>query len=119
MIGNYVLSSGYYDAYYLKASKVRTKIKAEFDAALKECDFILGPTSPTTAFKLGGDFTDPSEAYTADIFTVPVNIAGNPAISVPCGADKSGLPIGLQLIGRSFGERELFGAAETLEKELG
>lgn len=119
MIGNYVLSSGYYDAYYLKASKVRTKIKAEFDAALKECDFILGPTSPTTAFKLGGDFADPSEAYTADIFTVPVNIAGNPAISVPCGADKSGLPIGLQLIGRSFGERELFGAAETLEKELG
>ena len=119
MIGNYVLSSGYYDAYYLKASKIRTKIKAEFDAALKECDFILSPTAPTTAFEAGRKTSDPTEAYLADIFTVPVNIIGNPAISIPCGADKDGMPIGAQLIGRSFGEKELYGAAETLEKELG
>lgn len=117
MIGNYVLSSGYYDAYYLKASKVRTKIKADFDAALGECDFILGPTSPTTAFEIGKKVKDVTETYMSDIFTVPVNIAGIPAISIPCGKDDKGLPVGLQLIGRAFGEKALFGAAETFEKE--
>ncbi len=118
MIGNYVLSSGYYDAYYLKASKVRTKIKAEFDAAFEECDYILSPTSPTTAFKLGESHTDSSAVYLADVFTVPVNIIGNPAISLPIGVDKQGLPIGLQLIGKSFAEKSLFAAAEAIEKEL-
>lgn len=117
MIGNYVLSSGYYDAYYLKASKVRTKIKADFDAALRGCDLLLGPTSPTTAFEIGKKVKDVTETYMSDIFTVPVNIAGLPAISIPCGTDGQGLPIGLQLIGRAFGERTLFGAAEAFEKE--
>lgn len=117
MIGNYVLSSGYYDAYYLKASKVRTKIKADFDAALGDCDLLLGPTSPTTAFEIGKKVKDVTETYMSDIFTVPVNIAGLPAISIPCGTDGQGLPIGLQLIGRAFGERTLFGAAEAFEKE--
>ena len=118
MMGNYVLSSGYYDAYYLKASKVRTKIKAEFDAALRECDFIVSPTSPTTAFEIGKKVKDVTETYMSDVFTVPVNIIGNPAISIPCGRDKKGLPIGLQLIGRAYGERELFAAAEALEREI-
>lgn len=117
MIGNYVLSSGYYDAYYLKASKVRTKIKADFDAALTECDLLLGPTSPTTAFEIGKKVKDVTETYMSDVFTVPVNIAGLPAISIPCGRDDKGLPVGLQLIGRAFGEKTLFGAAETFEKE--
>ena len=117
MIGNYVLSSGYYDAYYLKASKVRTKIKADIDAALGDCDLLLGPTSPTTAFEIGKKVKDVTETYMSDIFTVPVNIAGLPAISIPCGTDGQGLPIGLQLIGRAFGERTLFGAAEAFEKE--
>lgn len=117
MIGNYVLSSGYYDAYYLKASKVRTKIKADFDVALGDCDLLLGPTSPTTAFEIGKKVKDVTETYMSDIFTVPVNIAGLPAISITCGTDGQGLPIGLQLIGRAFGERTLFGAAEAFEKE--
>lgn len=117
MTGNYVLSSGYYDAYYLKASKVRTKIKNDFDAALADCDVLLGPTSPTTAFELGKKVTDVTETYLADVFTVPVNIVGNPAISIPCGFDRNRLPIGLQLIGKSYGERTLFSMAEAFEKE--
>lgn len=117
MTGNYVLSSGYYDAYYLKASKVRTKIKEEFDAALGECDVLLGPTAPTTAYELGKKATDATEVYLTDIFTVPVNIIGNPAISVPCGRGADGMPVGLQLIGRSFDEKTLFGFAGALEKE--
>lgn len=117
MTGNYVLSSGYYDAYYLKASKVRTKIKNDFDAALADCDVLLGPTSPTTAFELGKKVTDVTETYLADVFTVPINIAGVPAISIPCGFDGNRLPIGLQLIGKSYGERTLFSMAEAFEKE--
>lgn len=117
MIGNYVLSSGYYDAYYLKASRIRTKIKSDFDAALSGCDVILGPTSPTTAFELGKKVHDVTETYMSDIFTVPVNIAGLPAISIPCGKDEKGLPVGLQLIGRAFGEKTILGVAETFEKE--
>lgn len=118
MIGNYVLSSGYYDAYYLKATKVRTKIKADFDKALGECDFMISPTSPTTAFELGKKNKDASETYLSDVFTVPVNIAGLPAISLPCGADGKGLPIGVQLIGAAHAETTLFTAASALEKEL-
>ncbi len=117
MTGNYVLSSGYYDAYYLKASKVRTKIKNDFDAALADCDVLLGPTSPTTAFELGKKVADVTETYLADVFTVPINIAGVPAISIPCGFDRNRLPIGLQLIGKSYGERTLFSMAEAFEKE--
>ncbi len=117
MTGNYVLSSGYYDAYYLKASKVRTKIKNDFDAALADCDVLLGPTSPTTAFELGRKVADVTENYLADVFTVPINIAGVPAISIPCGFDRNRLPIGLQLIGKSYGERTLFSMAEAFEKE--
>lgn len=117
MTGNYVLSSGYYDAYYLKASRVRTKIKNDFDAALADCDVLLGPTSPTTAFELGRKVTDVTETYLADVFTVPINIAGVPAISIPCGFDRNRLPIGLQLIGKSYGERTLFSMAEAFEKE--
>ncbi len=117
MTGNYVLSSGYYDAYYLKASRVRTKIKNDFDAALADCDVLLGPTSPTTAFELGRKVADVTENYLADVFTVPINIAGNPAISIPCGFDRNRLPIGLQLIGKSYGERTLFSMAEAFEKE--
>ena len=117
MTGNYVLSSGYYDAYYLKASKVRTKIKNDFDAALADCDVLLGPTSPTTAFELGKKVTDVTDTYLADVFTVPINIAGVPAISIPCGFDRNRLPIGLQLIGKSYGERTLFSMAEAFEKE--
>ena len=117
MTGNYVLSSGYYDAYYLKASRVRTKIKNDFDAALADCDVLLGPTSPTTAFELGKKVTDVTETYLADVFTVPINIAGVPAISIPCGFDRNRLPIGLQLIGKSYGERTLFSMAEAFEKE--
>lgn len=117
MTGNYVLSSGYYDAYYLKASRVRTKIKNDFDAALADCDVLLGPTSPTTAFELGRKVADVTENYLADVFTVPINIAGVPAISIPCGFDRNRLPIGLQLIGKSYGERTLFSMAEAFEKE--
>lgn len=117
MTGNYVLSSGYYDAYYLKASRVRTKIKNDFDAALADCDVLLGPTSPTTAFELGRKVADVTENYLADVFTVPINIAGVPAISIPCGFDRNRLPIGLQLIGKGYGERTLFSMAEAFEKE--
>lgn len=111
MVGNYVLSSGYYDAYYLKASKIRTIIKNEFDEAFKKCDVLICPTSPETAFKLGTKNEDKTKVYLSDIYTVPVNIAGLPAISIPCGKDKNGLPIGMQLIGKPFAERELLSFA--------
>lgn len=103
MLGNYALSSGYYDAYYLKAAKVRTLIKQEFENAFKEVDAIVCPTSPTVAFDIGAKADDPLAMYLADIFTCPVNIAGLPGISIPCGfSDK--LPVGLQIIGRAFDE---------------
>ncbi len=115
MLGNFVLSSAYYDEYYLKAAKLRTLIKRDFDVAFDECDFLLTPSSPTTATKLGSQPT--SERYASDIFTAPVNLVGCPAISVPCGVDDNGLPIGMQLIGKSFDEKTLFGAAEAFERE--
>src|SRR6056297_4232081 len=117
MLGTYVLSSGYYDDFYLKAQKVRTLIKNDFDNLFKEFDLIVSPTTPTTAFKIG-EKRDPLEMYAADIFTVPVNIAGIPAISIPCGFDQKGLPIGLQLIGPHFAEGKIIQAAYTLEKIL-
>ncbi len=117
MLGTYVLSSGYYDDFYLKAQKVRTLIKNDFDNLFKEFDLIVSPTTPTTAFEIG-EKRDPLDMYAADIFTVPVNIAGIPAISVPCGFDKDGLPIGLQFMGPHFKEEKLIQAAYSLEKIL-
>ncbi|HKL13805.1 MAG TPA: Asp-tRNA(Asn)/Glu-tRNA(Gln) amidotransferase subunit GatA [Halanaerobiales bacterium] len=117
MLGTYVLSAGYYDDFYLKAQKVRTLIKNDFDELFEEYDLIVSPTTPTTAFKIG-EKMDPLEMYAADIFTVPVNIAGIPAISVPCGFDQKGLPIGIQLMGPHFKEEKLIQAAYSLEKIL-
>jgi aspartyl-tRNA(Asn)/glutamyl-tRNA(Gln) amidotransferase subunit A len=115
MLGTYALSSGYYDAYYLKALKVRTLIKNDFEAAFKKCDLLLSPTTPTPAFKVGEKSADPLAMYLSDIATIPVNLAGLPAISLPCGFAGS-LPIGLQLIGKAFGEETLLRAAFTFEQ---
>lgn len=116
MIGTYVLSSGYYDAYYLKAQKVRTRISQDFRAAFDRCDLILTPTAPSSAFAIGEKMDDPIAMYLNDIFTVPASMAGLPAISVPAGLDAQGLPLGLQLIGRAFDEALLLTAARTLEE---
>ncbi len=116
MLGTYVLSSGYYDAYYLRAQKVRTLIKQDFDKAFSVCDVILSPTAPTTAFRIGEKMNDPLAMYLSDIFTIPANMAGIPALSVPCGFDKSGLPIGLQLMARPFAEETLLRTAFTFEQ---
>lgn len=116
MIGTYVLSSGYYDAYYLKAQKVRTLIADDFRKAFAEkCDLIISPTAPTTAFRIGEKISDPVEMYLNDIFTIPVNLAGLPGLSMPCGFDKAGLPIGLQLIGKPWDEATLLQAAAAYE----
>ncbi|ADO77717.1 Asp-tRNA(Asn)/Glu-tRNA(Gln) amidotransferase subunit GatA [Halanaerobium praevalens] len=117
VIGTYALSSGYYDAYYLKAQKVRTLIKDDFDRIFKEFDLIVTPTAPSTALNLESE-KDPLEMYHTDIFTVPVNIAGVPAMSIPCGFNDNQMPIGLQLIGPHFGEGKIIQAAYTLEKLL-
>lgn len=118
MIGAFVLSSGYYDAYYNKALKVKAVIKKGFDRAFEKYDLILGPTAPTTALKLGENLSDPLKMYLGDIYTVSVNLAGLPAISLPCGKDGAGLPIGLQLIGKPFGEREILRAAYCFEQSM-
>jgi len=115
-LGTYSLSSGYYEAYYLKAMKVRTRIKEDFDRAFKEYDCIVTPTSPTPAFKVGERLETPLSMYLSDIFTIPANLAGIPGISVPCGFTKAGLPIGLQILGRPFEEELLFRAAYTYEQ---
>jgi aspartyl-tRNA(Asn)/glutamyl-tRNA(Gln) amidotransferase subunit A len=116
MLGTYVLSAGYYDAYYLQAMKVRTLIKGDFDAAFKKCDVIIGPTSPTTAFRLGEHTNDPLAMYLEDIYTVNMNLAGVPALSIPCGKDSNGLPIGMQIIGPHYSEDLLFRAGNAYEK---
>ncbi len=116
IIGTYALSSGYYDAYYLKAQKVRTLIQQDFDAAFKEFDLVAGPTCPSPAFKVGEKCSDPLAMYLSDIATIPVNLAGIPAISIPCGFD-GGLPLGLQLMAKGFDEPTLFRAAFTYEQE--
>jgi aspartyl-tRNA(Asn)/glutamyl-tRNA(Gln) amidotransferase subunit A len=118
MIGTYTLSAGYYDAYYLKAQKVRTLIYQDFEKAFEEVDFIVTPTSPTTAFKLGEKTADPIKMYLSDIFTIAVNLAGLPAISIPCGFDEKELPVGLQIIGKAFDEVTILNVANVLEKEL-
>jgi len=119
MLGSFVLSSGYYDAYYLKALKVKALIKKAFDDAFAKYDVILGPVAPTTAPKLGASLEDPIKMYLGDIYTIAVNLAGLPGISLPCGLDSSGLPIGLQLIGDCFQERKLLQMAYTYERARG
>lgn len=115
MLGTYALSSGYYDAYYKKALKVRTLIKNDFEKAFEKCDVIIGPTSPTVAFKIGERANDPLAMYLADIYTVSVNIAGLPGISIPCGLS-DGLPVGLQIIGRHFDEGKILNVAYAFEQ---
>ena len=114
MLGTYVLSAGYRDAYYLQAQKVRTKIKEELDSALKEVDIILTPTQPTAAYKIGEMANDPLQMYLEDIFVIPASLAGLPAVSVPCGFS-NGLPLGLQLIGKRFGEADILRAGKAFE----
>lgn len=115
MLGTYVLSAGYYDAYYKKAQQVRTRIKEDFERAFEKVDLIATPTSPTVAFRFGEKTTDPLSMYLADVFTVPVNLAGVPALSLPCGVS-DGLPVGLQLIAPWFGEPVLFSAGKEIEQ---
>ncbi|SCY03740.1 aspartyl/glutamyl-tRNA(Asn/Gln) amidotransferase subunit A [Lachnospiraceae bacterium XBB2008] len=117
MLGSFVLSSGYYDAYYLKALKVKALIKKAFDDAFAKYDIILGPVAPTTAPKLGESLSDPIKMYLGDIYTISVNLAGLPGISVPCGTDSAGLPIGVQLLADCFNEDKLFRTAYTYESE--
>jgi aspartyl-tRNA(Asn)/glutamyl-tRNA(Gln) amidotransferase subunit A len=119
MLGSFVLSSGYYDAYYLKALRVKALIKKAFDEAFAKYDLILGPVAPTTAPKLGESLSDPIKMYLGDIYTISVNLAGLPGLSIPCGMDSKGLPIGLQLIGDCFQEKNLIRAAYTYEKARG
>ena len=116
LIGTYALSAGYYDAYYLKAQKVRRIIANDFSQAFKQCDLIAGPTTPSTAFPLGKNLDDPVTMYLNDVFTVPVNLAGLPAISLPAGFDQSGLPIGLQLTGPYLKEANILSAAHAYQK---
>ena len=119
ILGTYVLSSGYYDAYYKKAQQVRTFVKKEFDKNFAKYDVLLTPVAPTTAFDIGSKSNNPLEMYLADICTVSINIAGVPAISIPCGVDNSGMPIGMQLIGNRFSEETILNAAYTFENILG
>ncbi|MDA9084691.1 Asp-tRNA(Asn)/Glu-tRNA(Gln) amidotransferase subunit GatA [Candidatus Pelagibacter sp.] len=118
MIGTYVLSSGYYDAYYLKAQKVRKLIKNDFDEAYKKVDAILTPSTPSAAFKIGEKNNDPVSMYLNDIFTVPVNLAGLPAISIPAGVDAKGYPLGLQIIGKAFDEQSILNIAYAMEEKI-
>ncbi len=116
MLGTYALSAGYYEAFYRKAQQVRTLIKEDFDNAFREVDIIITPTTPTTAFRIGEKISDPLQMYLNDIFTISVNLAGLPAISIPCGFDSKGLPIGLQLIGRAFDEESILKVAHQYEQ---
>ena len=118
MIGTYVLSSGYYDAYYLKAQKVRKLIKNDFDEVYKKVDAILTPSTPSSAFKIGEKTNDPVSMYLNDVFTVPINLAGLPAISIPAGLDSKGYPLGLQIIGKAFEEQNILNIAYSMEKEI-
>jgi aspartyl-tRNA(Asn)/glutamyl-tRNA(Gln) amidotransferase subunit A len=116
LVGTYVLSHGYYDAYYLHAQKIRRLIARDFAHAFEKCDVILGPTAPTTAFELGAKNEDPVQMYLGDIFTIPAALAGLPALSVPCGFDAKGLPVGLQLTGTRFSEGRLLAAAHRYQQ---
>ena len=119
MLGTYVLSSEHYDIYYKKAMQLRKKVKEVFKQLFKSYDIILMPTYPTLPFKIGEKRSDPLEMYLADIYTAIINLVGVPAISIPCGFSREGLPIGLQLVGNYFEENKLFQAAYSLERELG
>ncbi|MGD9763494.1 MAG: Asp-tRNA(Asn)/Glu-tRNA(Gln) amidotransferase subunit GatA [Candidatus Binatia bacterium] len=116
MLGTYALSAGYYDAYYLKAQRVRTLIRRDFERVFERCDAIVTPTAPTTAFALGEKITDPLAMYLADIFTISINLAGLPGLSLPCGFDERGLPIGLQLVGKPLDEATVLRAAHAYEQ---
>jgi aspartyl-tRNA(Asn)/glutamyl-tRNA(Gln) amidotransferase subunit A len=116
LIGTYALSAGYYDAYYLKAQKIRRVIAQDFSKAFEQCDIIVGPTAPTTAFSLGEKTQDPVAMYLNDIFTNTVNLAGLPGLSIPAGLDEAGLPVGLQLIGQFMDEGRLLGAAHRFQQ---
>jgi aspartyl-tRNA(Asn)/glutamyl-tRNA(Gln) amidotransferase subunit A len=118
MLGTYVLSAGYYEAYYRKAQKVRRLIKEDFDKAFEKVDVIITPTSPTTAFKLGEKVDDPLQMYLSDIYTVSVNLAGVPAINVPAGFDSKGLPIGMQIIGKQFDEGTILRVSDFIERNF-
>ena len=117
MLGNYALSSGYYDAYYMKASKVRNLIKSDFDVAFEKVDCIMCPTSPVPAFKIGERANNPLEMYLSDIYTIPANLAGIPGISIPCGFSKTGLPIGMQILAKHFEEKKILQIAYAFERE--
>jgi aspartyl-tRNA(Asn)/glutamyl-tRNA(Gln) amidotransferase subunit A len=118
MIGTYALSAGYYDAYYGRAQRVRTLVRRDFEAVFEEVDLVASPTSPTVAFKVGSRTDDPLAMYMSDICTIPVNLAGLPAISIPCGLS-DGLPVGFQLIGPAFSENRILNAAHALEAAIG
>jgi aspartyl-tRNA(Asn)/glutamyl-tRNA(Gln) amidotransferase subunit A len=116
ILGTFTLSHGYYDAYYLRALKVRTLIKEDFEKVFKECDCIITPTSPTAAFKIGEKVEDPLKMYLSDIYTISANLAGIPAISIPCGFTKNNLPVGLQILAGHFKEEMLFRTAHAYEQ---
>ena len=119
MLGTYALSAGYYDAFYLRAQRVRTLIRRDYDAAFESCDVLCTPTTPTPAFALGEKTNDPLEMYLADIFTLPPSLAGLPALSTPCGLSADGLPIGIQLVAPPFDEERLCSAAQVVEDARG
>jgi aspartyl-tRNA(Asn)/glutamyl-tRNA(Gln) amidotransferase subunit A len=119
MLGTYALRAGYYDAYYLRAQKVRTLIQRDFERAFADCDVIATPTSPVPAFKLGERTSDPLAMYLADVYTITANLAGIPGLSVPCGFTGAGLPVGLQLLGPPLGEATLLGAAAAYQAATG
>jgi aspartyl-tRNA(Asn)/glutamyl-tRNA(Gln) amidotransferase subunit A len=116
MIGTFVLSAGYYDAYYVKAQQVRALIRKDYDEAFARVDVVALPTSPTVAFRLGARTADPIQMYLSDVFTAAANLAGLPAISIPCGVTKEGLPVGLQLTARPFDEETLLRAADVMDR---
>jgi aspartyl-tRNA(Asn)/glutamyl-tRNA(Gln) amidotransferase subunit A len=116
ILGTYALSAGYYEAYYLKAQRVRTLMKKDFEEAFEKCDAIITPTAPTTAFKIGEKIQDPLQMYLSDIYTISVNLAGLPAVSLPCGFDSQGLPIGMQIIGKHFDESTILRIAYAFEQ---
>lgn len=116
MLGTFALSSGYYDAYYKKAQQARTLIKKDFEDVFAKYDVIIGPTTPTPAFKIGEKIDDPLTMYANDILTIPVNLAGVPGISVPCGFSSTGLPLGLQVIGKHFDESTIYRVAHAFEQ---
>ena len=118
LLGNYALSQGYYDEYYKKATQIRTRIISEYAEIFKQCDIILTPTAPTTAYKTGGQENDPVKMYLADICTVTANIAGLPSITTTCGYDKNGLPIGMSVTGRAFDEQTIIAVCDRFERDF-